>query len=151
MSCSTVRFTTICCVISCRLRPDLCWLSRATIGAENTWAQSLTRGQRQIAWEFDLTLPPHTNATTTWIQSVPSTVSPIAPRRLNAKKLLLTKWTAAKPQNKEKHFIVTRLIEPEVADAPIELVELEATYSKRSLTLPWRDLKDETRWLQGWK
>ena len=71
--------------------------------------------------------------------------------RLNAKKLLLTKWTAAKPQNKEKHFIVTRLIEPDVPDAQIEMIELEATYSKRSFTLPWRDLKDETQWLQGWK
>ena len=71
--------------------------------------------------------------------------------RLNAKKLLLTKWTAAKPQNKEKHFIVTRLIEPEVPDAQIEMIELEATYSKRSFTIPWRDLKDGTQWLQGWK
>lgn len=71
--------------------------------------------------------------------------------RLNAKKLLLTKWTAVRPQNKEKHFIVTRLIEPEVADAQIEMIELEATYSKRSFTLPWRDLKNEAQWLQGWK
>lgn len=71
--------------------------------------------------------------------------------RLNAKKLLLTKWTAAMPQNKEKHFIVTRLIETDVPDARIELIQLEATYSKRSFTLPWRDLKDGTQWLQGWK
>ena len=71
--------------------------------------------------------------------------------RLNAKKLLLTKWTAAKPQNKEKHFIVTRLIEPDTFDAQIEFIEIEATYSKRSLTLPWRELLDESAWLQGWK
>ena len=71
--------------------------------------------------------------------------------RLNAKKLLLTKWTAAKPQNKEKHFIVIRLIEPEVPEAQIEQIELEATYSQRRFTLPWRELKDETKWLQGWK
>ena len=71
--------------------------------------------------------------------------------RLNATKLLLTKWTAAQPQNKEKHFIVTKLIEPEVPEAQIEMVELEATYSKRSFTLPWRDLLDESQWLQGWK
>ena len=71
--------------------------------------------------------------------------------RLNAKKLLLTKWTAAKPQNKEKHFIVTKLIEPDVPDAQIEMIEIEATYSKRSFKLPWRALTDETRWLQGWK
>ena len=74
-----------------------------------------------------------------------------AARRLNAKKLLLTKWTATKPQNKEKHFIVTRLIAPEAPDARIEMIELEATYSKRSFTMPWRDLKDGTQWLQGWR
>ncbi len=74
--------------------------------------------------------------------------------RLNAKKLLLTKWTATKPQNKEKHFIVTKLIEPDVPHAPdaqIEMIEIEATYSKRSFALPWRDLLDETKWRQGWK
>ena len=71
--------------------------------------------------------------------------------RLNAKKLLLTKWTAARPQNKEKHFIVITLIDPEVPEAQIEMIELEATYSKRSITLPWRDLLDESQWLQGWK
>ena len=71
--------------------------------------------------------------------------------RLSAPKLLLTKWTATKPQNKEKHFIVTRLIEPDVPDAQIEMIEIEATYSKRSFALPWRDLLDETKWLQGWK
>ncbi len=71
--------------------------------------------------------------------------------RLNAKKLLLTKWTAAKPQNKEKHFIVTKVIKPDVPDAQIEMVEIEATYSKRSFTLPWRNLLDQTQWLQGWK
>lgn len=71
--------------------------------------------------------------------------------RLNAKKLLLTKWTATHPQNKEKHFIVTRLIEPDTPDAQIEFIELEATYSKRSMRLPWRELTDQTQWLQGWK
>ena len=71
--------------------------------------------------------------------------------RLNAKKLLLTKWTAVKPQNKEKHFIVTKLIEPDLPDAQIEMIEIEATYSKRSFALPWRELTDETKWLQGWK
>ena len=33
--------------------------------------------------------------------------------RLSPKKLLLTKWTAVKPRNREKHFVVTRVIEPE--------------------------------------
>lgn len=71
--------------------------------------------------------------------------------RLNARKLLLTKWTAKHPQNKEKHFIVTKLVEPESPDAQIEFIEVEATYSKRSFVLPWRELTDETKWLQGWR
>ena len=74
--------------------------------------------------------------------------------RLNVKKLLLSKWTRTQPQNKEKHFIVIRLLEPDARDVPdaqIELIEIEATYSKRSFTLPWRELRDETQWLQGWK
>ena len=72
-------------------------------------------------------------------------------RRLNERKLLLTKWTATQPQNKEKHFLVTKLIEPTEPDAQIEFIEIEATYSKRSMQLRWRELTDETKWRQGWK
>ena len=84
-------------------------------------------------------------------QPKPKSKANRAALRLSAKKLLRTKWTATKPQNKEKHFIVTQLIEPVVPGGPIEMIELEATYSKRSFTLPWRDLLDEAQWLQGWK
>ena len=84
-------------------------------------------------------------------QPKPKSKANRAALRLSANKLLRTKWTAAKPQNKEKHFIVTQLIEPVVPGGPIEVIELEATYSKRSFTLPWRDLLDEAQWLQGWK
>lgn len=72
-------------------------------------------------------------------------------RRLNPKKLLLSKWTAAVPKNKEKHFLVTQLIEPDEPNAPIELIELEAVYSRRILILPWRDLANTEQWLQGWQ
>ena len=71
--------------------------------------------------------------------------------RLNANKLLRSKWTAATPQNKEKHFIVTKLIEPILPDGQIESIEIEATYTKRSFILPWRELLNQTQWLQGWK
>ena len=36
-------------------------------------------------------------------------------------------------------------------DSQIEMIEIEATYSKRSFVLQWRELLDETQWLQGWK
>jgi tryptophan-rich hypothetical protein len=71
-------------------------------------------------------------------------------RRLNPKKLLLSKWTAVNPINKEKHFIITKLIEPELPETLIEFVELEAVYSKRNKVLPWRELTDENFWSQGW-
>lgn len=70
--------------------------------------------------------------------------------KINPKKLLNSKWTATVPTNKEKHFIVTKLITPVLLDAPITLVELESVFSKRSVTLAWRDLTDDSHWQQGW-
>jgi tryptophan-rich hypothetical protein len=72
-------------------------------------------------------------------------------RRLNPNKLLLSKWTAAMPKNKEKHFPVTQLIKPELPYAPIEQIELEAVYSRRNFILSWRELTDTGQWLQGWQ
>lgn len=71
--------------------------------------------------------------------------------RLNPDKLLLSKWTAATPRNKEKHFMVTRLIKPELPATRIETIELEAVHSRRVLTLPWRELTDLSQWRQGWQ
>jgi tryptophan-rich hypothetical protein len=69
---------------------------------------------------------------------------------LHPKKLLLTKWTAVKPIAKNKHFLVSMVIEPELPGAAIEWVELEAVYSKSQIRLAWRDLRDVTQWKQGW-
>ena len=70
---------------------------------------------------------------------------------LNPAKLLFSKWTAATPRNKEKHFIVTRVVQPEPPAMIIECVEVEAVYSRRSVILPWRLLTDGDHWLQGWR
>ena len=70
--------------------------------------------------------------------------------QLNPKKLLLSKWTAVNSVDKEKHFLVTRVINPEAAPHRIELVELEAVLTRRSFTLPWAELTDKQQWLQGW-
>jgi tryptophan-rich hypothetical protein len=75
----------------------------------------------------------------------------LKPRRLSPAKLPLSKWTAVAPRQKEKHFIVTKLIEPEAPSAPPEFVEIEAVLSRRSVVLPWRDLTDTSKWMQGWK
>ena len=55
------------------------------------------------------------------------------------------------PSDKEKHFIVTQLLEAAPPVSGVELIEIEAVYSGRSFKLPWRDLLDDERWLQGWQ
>lgn len=69
---------------------------------------------------------------------------------LRPNKLLLSKWTAVAPNNKEKHFIVVKLVTPSIADAPVTQVELEAVHSKRIITLDWHALEDGVVWRQGW-
>jgi len=69
---------------------------------------------------------------------------------LQPKKLLNSKWTAVRPVNKEKHFIVTKLIDPVVLNGKIEQVEIEAVHSRRVMILEWRVLLDATVWKQGW-
>ena len=70
--------------------------------------------------------------------------------RLNPKKLLLSKWTAVAPVNREKHFVVVKVVEPVVPEGPIVFVEIEAVHSHRSTTLAWRELQDTRVWRQGW-
>ncbi len=74
-----------------------------------------------------------------------------AKRIVNPKKLLRTKWTAASPVNKEKHFMVTKIMMPDLIDQPIEFIELEAVFSGRKQLLAWKQLNDAGVWLQGWK
>lgn len=69
---------------------------------------------------------------------------------LNPKKLLNSKWTAVTPSNKEKHFMVTKLVSPEQPEMSITQIELEALYSKRVQILSWIELTDKAIWLQGW-
>ena len=69
---------------------------------------------------------------------------------LSPKKLLLTKWTAVKPLHKRKHFLVSKVILPELAEQAIEFVELEADFDQHIRIIPWRELKDAEIWRQGW-
>lgn len=72
-----------------------------------------------------------------------------ARHRLTPRKLLLSKWTAARPQNREKHFLVTELFCDE--EGIVLEVELQAVLSKRSQRLDWRQLQDAEQWLMGWR
>jgi tryptophan-rich hypothetical protein len=69
--------------------------------------------------------------------------------RLNPHKLLLSKWTAARPQNREKHFLVTQLFCDE--DGTVLQIELQAVLSQRGQRLDWRELENAERWCMGWK
>jgi tryptophan-rich hypothetical protein len=69
---------------------------------------------------------------------------------LSPKKLLLSKWTAVHPMNKRKHFLVSKVILPELPEEAIEFVELEAVFDKAVQTILWRDLRNTEIWLQGW-
>ena len=69
---------------------------------------------------------------------------------LNPKKLRLTKWTAVKPIAKQKHFLVSRVIQPEVETDPVELVEIESVFSKATQIIQWRELQNDSFWRQGW-
>ena len=70
---------------------------------------------------------------------------------LSPKKLLLSKWTAVKPIAKQKHFLVSKVIVPESPNEKIEFVEIEASYSKKTTQIAWRDLRNSELWIQGWK
>ena len=70
--------------------------------------------------------------------------------QLNPPKLVLSKWTALEPRDKEKHFLVTKVINPEKPKHLIESVEVEAVLTRRSFTMRWEELTDATRWVQGW-
>ena len=69
---------------------------------------------------------------------------------LNLKKLLLSKSTAVKPMAKQKHFLVSKVIKPALPTDPIELVEIEAVFSKATQVIQWRDLQNDDIWRHGW-
>jgi tryptophan-rich hypothetical protein len=68
---------------------------------------------------------------------------------LNPKKLLLTKWTAVTPVAKQKHFLVSRVIQPALDEDQIELVEIESVFSNATQIIPWRELQNDSVWRQG--
>ncbi|MCP9337547.1 TIGR02450 family Trp-rich protein [Stutzerimonas xanthomarina] len=69
--------------------------------------------------------------------------------QFNPDKLLLSKWTATEPQNKEKHFLITELLRDE--NSVLVQVELQAALTQRSQWIDWRELRDDQRWLFGWQ
>jgi len=62
----------------------------------------------------------------------------------------MTKWTAVESRDKEKHFLVTKVIDPEQPKHLIEFVEVEAVLTGRCFKMRWEELKDAPKWVQGW-
>ena len=69
---------------------------------------------------------------------------------LHPKKLLLTKWTAVTPIDRQKHFLVVEVVLPDDPAAPIELIRIEAVMTRARHQIAWRSLRDESLWRQGW-
>lgn len=70
--------------------------------------------------------------------------------RLSASKLLLSKWTALKPIDKQKHFLVSELVKDHL-DQQIVGCVLEAVINNHKVQIDWHELKDSALWIQGWK
>ena len=64
--------------------------------------------------------------------------------QVNSKKLLNSKWTAVQPADREKHFLVTKVIQ-DVSGRPLTCI-LEAVHSRRELEIDWRELKKSAQW-----
>lgn len=69
--------------------------------------------------------------------------------RINPAKLQHSKWTAAQPREREKHFMVTRVHRD--GAGRVTACTLEAVHSRREFDLDWRELRDPARWLTGWR
>jgi tryptophan-rich hypothetical protein len=69
---------------------------------------------------------------------------------VHPKKLLLSKWTAVAPVGKQKHFLVSKVIQPDPPEGKLEWVEIKAVHSGRVRRIGWRELRDATVWRQGW-
>jgi len=67
---------------------------------------------------------------------------------VNKKKLLNSKWTAVKPANKEKHFLVTEL-EMDENGVVIHCL-IEAIMTRRSFEIDWQELRKSDKWAHGW-
>jgi tryptophan-rich hypothetical protein len=69
---------------------------------------------------------------------------------LHPKKLLLSKWTAVHPVARQKHFLVSQVVQPEPPEGPVLWVDIEAVHSGQTRRIAWRELRDTAVWRQGW-
>jgi len=77
-------------------------------------------------------------------------VSAAAQNPVNRKKLPGSKWTAAEPTHREKHFIVVDWVRNEQGE-PTDRLLIEAVLTNTVREIEWRELEDGARWLIGWR
>lgn len=53
------------------------------------------------------------------------------------------------PANKEKHFIVSEIEFDE--EGLVVACCIDAVMSKQPIPIDWHELKDESKWIHGWK
>lgn len=68
---------------------------------------------------------------------------------VNRKKLPNSKWTAVRPQNREKHFLILDWVR-DAEGRPTDYVEIEAILTNAVRKLHWRELEDSATWTIGW-
>lgn len=73
-----------------------------------------------------------------------------AGNRLNPRKLLHSKWTATAALDRQKHFVVVKVVFDEEGLAVEECV-IEAVLTRRRRHIDWRELRDASRWRFGWQ
>ena len=66
------------------------------------------------------------------------------------KKALNSKWTALRPKNKEKHFIVIKVYKNEIDSQKIDSIDIEAVYTKKVYNIDPQLLENEEVWSIGW-
>ena len=72
------------------------------------------------------------------------------PSPLRPKRLLDSKWTASVPENREKHFVVTRVLDAATAASKVQSVELRCLLTKRTRIVAQADLLEPELWRPGW-
>ena len=69
---------------------------------------------------------------------------------VNRPKLPGSKWTAATPVNREKHFLVIDWVRDDDGE-PTDRLLIEAVISNAVRDIHWRELEDQVRWRIGWR
>ncbi len=69
--------------------------------------------------------------------------------QINPKKLMSSKWTAVKPANRQKHFIVVAVKFNK--QGQVNYCELAAIMTKTNKVIDWKILKNSEQWLPGWQ